>query len=92
MGRTPASGVRPTGFRVPFGSFGSFRTDPVNAAPPAVWGASTDGPARRGRGFLGGSENPYRTQEHPMADLAFAVTTLAVFALMALVAEGVAKL
>ncbi len=63
----------------------------VNAASLTVWEASTDGPARRGRGFLEGSENPYRTQEHPMADLAFVVTTLAVFALVALVAKGVAK-
>ncbi|MGW0564898.1 hypothetical protein ACWDZ4_30940 [Streptomyces sp. NPDC003016] len=92
MGRTPESGVRPTGFRVPYGSFGPFRTDLVNAAPPAVGEASTDGPARRGRGFLGGSENPYRIQEHPMADLAFVVTTPAVLALVALVAKGVAKL
>ncbi|THA35450.1 hypothetical protein E6R18_04405 [Streptomyces sp. A1277] len=31
-------------------------------------------------------------QEHPMADLAFVVTTIAVFALVALVAKGVARL
>lgn len=32
------------------------------------------------------------TQEHPMADVAFVVTTIAVFALVALIAKGVAKL
>ncbi|MEU9759910.1 hypothetical protein [Streptomyces sp. NPDC047985] len=38
------------------------------------------------------SENPYLIQEHTMADLAFVVTTIAVFALVALVAKGVARL
>ncbi|XUL85435.1 hypothetical protein ACQ86D_00965 [Streptomyces galilaeus] len=32
------------------------------------------------------------TQEFPMADVAFVVTTIAVFALVALVAKGVTKL
>ncbi len=32
------------------------------------------------------------TQEHTMADVAFVITTIAVFALVALVAQGVAKL
>ncbi len=35
---------------------------------------------------------PNLTQEHAMADVAFVVTTIAVFALVALIAKGVAKL
>jgi hypothetical protein len=35
---------------------------------------------------------PYLLQELAMADVAFVVTTLAVFALVALVAKGVTKL
>ncbi|WP_406384492.1 hypothetical protein [Streptomyces sp. NBC_01618] len=38
------------------------------------------------------SENPYLIQEHTMADVAFVVTTIAVFALVALIAKGVSKL
>ncbi|MBT2529637.1 hypothetical protein J7E91_30645 [Streptomyces sp. ISL-99] len=71
---------------------GRARTDLVKTVAVAVREASTDGPGACGGGFLGGSENPYLIQEHPMADLAFVVTTLAVFALVALVAKGVAKL
>ncbi|WP_338676453.1 hypothetical protein V1460_28360 [Streptomyces sp. SCSIO 30461] len=44
------------------------------------------------RGFLDWSENPHLFQEQPMADVAFVVTTIAVLALVALVAKGVAKL
>ncbi|MFG3351194.1 hypothetical protein [Streptomyces sp. NPDC048001] len=56
------------------------------------------GPVNRGR-FPAGhalvsccptSSDPF--QEHAMADLAFVVTTVAVFALVVLVARGVAKL
>ncbi|MER6132829.1 hypothetical protein [Streptomyces sp. NPDC001815] len=36
--------------------------------------------------------DPNLIQEHAMADLAFVVTTIAVFALVALVAKGVTKL
>ncbi|MFE9443066.1 hypothetical protein ACFYO2_29690 [Streptomyces sp. NPDC006602] len=46
-----------------------------------------------GGGFL--SKRPCRItsfQEHPMADAAFVLTTVAVFALVALVAKGVTKL
>ncbi|WP_371658221.1 hypothetical protein [Streptomyces sp. NBC_00280] len=47
-------------------------------------------------GFLKRSESsrdfPPLTQELTMADVAFVVTTIAVFALVALVAKGVTKL
>ncbi|MEU3431735.1 hypothetical protein [Streptomyces gardneri] len=42
--------------------------------------------------FLISSENPFFTQELTMADVAFVVTTIAVFALVAFIAKGVAKL
>ncbi|GGR21457.1 hypothetical protein [Streptomyces roseolus] len=46
----------------------------------------------RGGGFLISSENPlFLPQGVTMADLAFVATTLAVFALVALIAKGVAK-
>ncbi|GAA4764915.1 hypothetical protein GCM10023329_08610 [Streptomyces sanyensis] len=56
------------------------------------------GPVNRGRFPAGHAlvsccptfSDPY--QEHAMADLAFVVTTVAVFALVVLVARGVAKL
>ncbi|WP_329620520.1 hypothetical protein OG357_08190 [Streptomyces sp. NBC_01255] len=38
------------------------------------------------------SENPFFTQELTMADLAFVATTVAIFALVAFIAKGVAKL
>ncbi|MFD3945387.1 hypothetical protein [Streptomyces sp. NPDC058579] len=38
------------------------------------------------------SENPFFTQELTMADVAFVVTTIAIFALVAFIAKGVAKL
>ncbi|WP_432069893.1 hypothetical protein [Streptomyces sp. AA1529] len=42
-------------------------------------------------GFLGGSAQPTH-QEHTMADPAFAATTVAVFALLSLVARGMDRL
>ncbi|MER5628947.1 hypothetical protein [Streptomyces nitrosporeus] len=42
--------------------------------------------------MLRGSPRTDLTQEHTMADVAFVVTTIAVFALVALVARGVTKL
>ncbi|MFD4322941.1 hypothetical protein [Streptomyces sp. NPDC058548] len=42
--------------------------------------------------FLQPSENPFVTRELTMADVAFVVTTIAVFALVAFIAKGVAKL
>ncbi|MER6639949.1 hypothetical protein [Streptomyces microflavus] len=42
--------------------------------------------------MLRGSEKPDPPQEHTMADTAFVATTVAVFALVALVARAVAKL
>ncbi|MET9520207.1 hypothetical protein [Streptomyces sp. NPDC002994] len=58
----------------------------------AVREASTDGSGASGGGFLGRSDNPYLLQEHTMADVAFVVAALAVFALVAAVAKGVTKL
>ncbi|MGX1880372.1 hypothetical protein [Streptomyces sp. NPDC055287] len=81
--------MRPTGV---FAGRGRLRTDLVKATAAAVREASTDGSGACGGGFLGRSDNPYLIQEHTMADMAFAVTTIAVFALVAVVAKGVAKL
>ncbi|AZS86058.1 hypothetical protein ACIQKE_30610 [Streptomyces griseoviridis] len=61
----------------------------------AVREASTEGGSVRTRVFLEPSEPfpfPNLTQESAMADLAFVLVTLAVFALVALVAKGVTKL
>ena len=64
----------------------------VKSAPRDVWGALTEAVARPERGLLSLSENPFFTQELTMADLAFVVTTVAIFALVAFIAKGVAKL
>ncbi|RPK68823.1 hypothetical protein EES43_01270 [Streptomyces sp. ADI96-02] len=68
------------------------RSDRVKSEERDVWEPSTRPVARSGGGFLISSENPFFIQELTMADLAFVVTTIAVFALVALVAKGVAKL
>jgi hypothetical protein len=54
---------------------------------------STGGAAGRKRAFLRKSDSdPDLFQECLMADVAFIVTTVAVFALVAFIAKGVAKL
>lgn len=64
----------------------------VKGGTAAVWKASTQAAAVFGGGLLRGSPRTDLTQEHTMADVAFVVTTIAVFALVALVARGVTKL
>ncbi|MEU1621885.1 hypothetical protein ACFZAU_17680 [Streptomyces sp. NPDC008238] len=48
--------------------------------------------ARRERRFPGLGRRSVKSWEHTMDDLAFLLVTLAVFALIALIAKGVAKL
>ncbi|MEU0401476.1 hypothetical protein ABZ318_14765 [Streptomyces sp. NPDC006197] len=64
----------------------------VKSTSGSVRGASTNAGSALKGGFLIWSENPFFTQELTMADTAFVVTTIAVFALVAFIAKGVAKL
>ncbi len=67
--------------------------DAARKAVSGVWGSSTRGAfAPRVRFSLGVRSSPNLFQEHAMADVAFVVTTIAVFALVVLIAKGVAKL
>ncbi|MER6473123.1 hypothetical protein [Streptomyces collinus] len=69
------------------------RKSPVKGDGAAVRGASTDDQTGRRRAFLLHVRcNRTSLQEFTMADLAFVVTVLAGFALVALVAKGVTKL
>lgn len=68
------------------------RTRCVNTALRSVWEALTRAVSWPKSCFLESSEYPNLFQELTMADLAFVVTTIAVFALVALAAKGVAKL
>jgi hypothetical protein len=65
----------------------------VKTPPPAVWELSTqrpNGPATRFPSIIRSDHTSL--QEFAMADLAFVLTVLAGFALVALVARGVTKL
>lgn len=64
----------------------------VKGTPAPVWKTSTQAGRALAGGLLWGSEKPNLIKEHTMADVAFVVTTIAVFALVALIARGVAKL
>lgn len=68
------------------------RRGSVKSAPPVVREALTAAAEWLKGALLIQSENPFFTQELTMADLAFVVTTIAVFALVAFIAKGVAKL
>ncbi|MFF2503770.1 hypothetical protein ACFVTY_10405 [Streptomyces sp. NPDC058067] len=65
----------------------------VKGVGAAVWEASRGGKGGREQRFpLTVRSIPHLIQELTMADVAFVVTTIAVFALVALVARGVTKL
>lgn len=71
---------------------GGSRRGRVKRTPRDVWGALTRAASWPKGALLSSSENPFFTQELTMADVAFVVTTIAVFALVAFIAKGVAKL
>ncbi|MFH9722213.1 hypothetical protein ACH4M4_04515 [Streptomyces sp. NPDC017254] len=81
---------------------GPARTGSVKTGIRGVRGTSTEAASGREGGFLISSENPFLVREPflpsscirelTMADVAFVVTTIAVFALVAFIAKGVAKL
>ncbi|KAB1149990.1 hypothetical protein F7R91_03985 [Streptomyces luteolifulvus] len=68
----------------------------VKGVRAAVWKPLSEVESGRGGGFPVAVRSSYGfpnlIQELAMADVAFVVTTIAVFALVALVAKGVAKL
>ncbi|MBM7439631.1 hypothetical protein [Streptomyces sp. HB132] len=72
------------------------RTDRVKKSAATVWSPSTAHAALPAVGFAHARphrpiRSPHFTQEPTMADPAFVVTTIAVFALVAIVAKGVTK-
>ncbi|WP_406058343.1 hypothetical protein OG462_16705 [Streptomyces sp. NBC_01077] len=78
------------------------RRGSVKTGISGVRGTSTEAASGLRRGFLISSENPLLVRESvlpsscirelTMADVAFVVTTVAIFALVAFIAKGVAKL
>lgn len=78
---------------IPPARYAGTRMGPVKAAPRAVRDPSTAVGSGHERCFLYVSLSGRTSlQEFTVADLAFVLTTLACFALVALVAKGVTKL